>query len=133
MTENLFAPHESREDVLLLAGRKPVAMFTLPGANPRKEAQIQRLDAAAAQGLVLRAHFESAIARRIFYCRPESRPAMEEVMAIYRRLDADAGPDGQYRAPHSPADHARIGQLFGYSPEAIAFFLARSAGAGPRP
>lgn len=133
MTENLFAPHEGREDVLLLAGRKPVAMFTLLGVNPRKEAQLRRLDAATAQGLILRAHFHSAVARRIFYCRPESQAAMAEVMAIYHRLDADAGPDGQYRTPHSAADHTRIGQLLGYSEEAIAFFLARSAAPPARP
>lgn len=116
-----IGPHQGQEAELLLTGRKPVALFSAPFINHQFE-QIKRLDHAVDQGLLCKAFVTSAIAERTFYCLPESQAQMEELIAIYQRID-DQTPPNPTEMSISLADHHRIGTLLGYAPEDIAAFL----------
>lgn len=110
-------PHSGREIELMLAGTKPVALFTIPDHGTSRQ-RLAALDEAAQQGRLLRGAFES----RVFYCQPSKLADMKELMALYQRLDANAQAHHSSFKP-TETDHIRIGQLLGYSAEDIDAFI----------
>lgn len=112
-------PHKGQEVELLLQGCKPVALFTNP-TGTRMTDYLRPLDEAAAHGLLLK-YKTTSPQHRVFYAQLSKAADMEELIAIYKRLDADSLKDGGISP--SPADHKRIGELLGYSAEDITSFL----------
>ncbi len=110
-------PHKGREIELMLAGKKPVAFFTIPDLYQSRQ-RLAALDEAVSQGHLLK----QANGSRVFYCQPSRKADMTELAAIYQRLDLHACTNGSAFRP-TETDHIRIGQLLGYTAEDIAAFI----------
>jgi len=117
-----IGPHNDRELELMLAGTKPMAMFSdavhvsdyFPEADfaPHVEA-----------GKIIRVeeiipHPPHQI-RYLFFCLPGEEWRIEEALIMSRNLHAGIVKDHD-------ADSARMGELLGYSVEDINAFLAHS-------
>ncbi|MBC8267496.1 MAG: hypothetical protein H8E36_01990 [Rhodospirillaceae bacterium] len=120
-----IGPHEGKELELMLAGEKPVAMFSdvIP---PSFELPEQDFAPYVADGkLIMRdivvtaSQTGSHDMRFLFYALPEEQWRIERLIEIHRAIH-------QHDEPSTHELETEIGQLLGYKDQDIQIFLDRS-------
>lgn len=114
-----IGPHNDRELELMLAGTKPMAMFSdavhvsdyFPEADFAPHVKSGRI--IRAQEIIPRPPYDM---RYLFYALPGEEWRIEEALVMCRNLCAGTAAD-------QDADSARIGELLGYSAKDIAAFM----------
>lgn len=117
-----IGPHDGKELNLMLAGRKPLAMFcdTLPeiGAIPRHEFE-PHVEAGRIVSREMtfppKSHDDIPI-RFAFYAQPWTVAGMAELREIHRRIHEGS-------LPNSDNVDARVGRLLGYTEQDIDAYL----------
>lgn len=118
-----IGPHDGKELSLMLAGKKPLAMFydTVPevGVIPRHE-----FEPYVSTGRIVSSEMtfpsksdDGVLVRFVFYAQPWATEGMAVLQEIYRRVH-----DGSL-ADSDDVDR-RVGRLLGYTDQEIGVFLA---------
>jgi len=119
-----IGPHNDRELELMLAGTKPMAMFSdavhvsdyFPEADFAPHVESGKI--IRVEEIIPRPPYEI---RYLFYALPSEEWRIEEALVMCRKLCAGTVVDHDRNS-------ARMGELLGYSRDDIAVFLQHSAG-----
>lgn len=119
-------PHEDKELELMLAGRKPLAMFydTIPECGVIPEDDFRPY---VDKGLLIKSElFRDAVdyqMRYIFYALPEEKPLLDKIAALLQ--SAWSG-----QCPMDDAYEYKVGSLLGYEEWEISAFIEWQNGKG---